>query len=149
MKSYTPILLLPFLALISNAGLANHRHDGYSKFDQRIERQHKRIRNGVRAGELTKREAKKLRTQHRHIKKLNKQFNKDGRLNRYERRTLQRELDLASNRIYRLKHNGRYRGADSHHRHDRKKHKGHAYLSRFDDHDHLVLLERRKHFHTR
>jgi Skp family chaperone for outer membrane proteins len=118
MKVYTTLFLLPLIAAISSPAIAHYEHDGYSKFDQRIERQQQRIKQGVRTGELTKKEIKKLRKQQRHIKKLNRQFEKDGHLSHYERKTLKRKLNLASKRIYRLKHNDRYR------RYDRAKYSG-------------------------
>lgn len=141
MKNYTTILLLAFLAALSNPAMAHYDHDGYSKFDQRIERQHKRIKQGARNGELTQKEVKKLRKQHRHIKKLNQQFKQDGHLSRREQKTLRQALDLASKRIYRLKHNDHYRNTDLHrHGHDKKKHHGHSYGYRDNDHDRSVVL---------
>ena len=141
MKSYKTILLLPLMAVLSNPVMAHYGHDGYTKFDQRIERQHHRIKKGVRDDSLTQKEAKKLRKQHRYIKKLNRHFQQDGHLSRYERKTLQRELDLASKRIYRLKHNDRYRNHSSHgHRHGKKHLYGHSYRFRNHDHDHSVIL---------
>ncbi len=141
MKSYITILLLPLVGVISNPVLAHHGHDGYTKFDQRIERQHKRIKKGIHNDSLTKKEAKKLRQQHRYIKKLNRHFLKDGHLSRYERKTLQRELDHASKRIYRFKHNHHYRDNDSHgHRHSKKKHYRHTYRYGSHDHDRSGLI---------
>lgn len=148
MKTYATLLLLPLAAIISIPVMAHNDHDGYSKFDQRIERQHKRIKKGVRNDQLTKKEAKKLRKQHRRIKKLNQKFQKDGHLNRYERKTLRQELDLANKRIYRLKHNRRYRDNDLH-RHDfdkKKKHYGHSYRYRDHDHDHSFVLGSRYYY---
>jgi hypothetical protein len=145
MKKYKSILLLPLVAVLSNPVMAHYGHDGYTKFDQRIERQHKRIKKGVRNDLLTKKEAKKLRKQHRYIKKLNRQFQKDGHLSRYERKTLQRELDLASKRIYRLKHNDRYRDYDSRgHGHHKKTRHNDSYRDR--DHDHSVVLDYRDYY---
>lgn len=145
MKTYKTIFLLPLVAVLSNPVMAHYDNDGYSKFDQRIERQHKRIKNGVRNGELTKKEAKKLRKQHRQIKKLNKQFKKDGHLSRHERKTLQRELDRASKRIYRLKHNDRYRHYVSH-GHDKKKYEDHSHRGRQHDHARSVPLNYREYY---
>lgn len=147
MKTYRTILLLPLVAVISNPVMAHYDHDGYSKFDQRIERQQMRIKKGVRNGELTKNESKKLRKQQRHIKKLNKQFKKDGHLSRHERKTLQQELNLASKRIYRFKHNDRYRDNDSHnHGHDNKKYLGNTHRYRHHDHDRSVQLNYRDYY---
>jgi DNA repair exonuclease SbcCD ATPase subunit len=134
MKSYKTIFLLPLVAAISNPVMAHYGHDGYSKFDQRIERQQKRIKKGVRNAELTKKETKKLQKQHRRIKKLNRQFKKDGHLSRHERKTLQRELDLASERIYRFKHNDHYRNYDLHsHGHDKRKYLTRSHRNQYHD----------------
>ena len=141
MNNCRTILVLPLVAVLSNPVLAHHGHDGYTKFDQRIERQHKRIKKGIRNDLLTKKEAKKLRKQHRYLKKLNRHFQKDGRLSRYERKTLQRELDHASKRIYRLKHNDRYRDNESHgHRHSKKKRYGLTYRYKNHNHDRADFL---------
>lgn len=144
MKSYKAILVIPLLAIMSQPVMAHYNHDGYTKFDNRIERQHKRIKKGVRNDQLTKKETKKLRKQHRHIKKLNKHFLKDGYLSRQERRTLQRELDLASKRIYRLKHNNRYRQHALHDkRYGTKKHYSHYQKHRDHKTHRLAVINKR------
>ena len=134
MKIYKTIILLPLVAVMSSPVMAHYGHDGYFKFDQRIERQQKRIKKGVLHAELTKKEAKKLRKQHRNIKKLKRQFQKDGLLIRHERKTLQRELDLASKRIYRFKHNDHYRNYDLHsHGHDKRKYLTRSHRNQYHD----------------
>jgi Skp family chaperone for outer membrane proteins len=142
MKIYKTIILLPLVAVMSSPVMAHYGHDGYFKFDQRIERQQKRIKKGVLHAELTKKEAKKLRKQHRNIKKLKRQFQKDGLLIRHERKTLQRELDLASKRIYRFKHNNhnRYDGSNEH---KKKRSTGH---SRYHDYDRSARLNYRDYY---
>lgn len=135
MKTYTTILLLTLVAAISSPVMAHYDDDGYTGFDQRIERQQKRINKGVRNGELTNRESRKLRKQQRYIKKINRQFKKDGHLSHHERKNLKRKLNLASKRIYRLKHNDRYRNNNSHDQgHNKKKYSGNTH--RHHDHDH-------------
>lgn len=147
MKIYKTIFLLALVAVISNPVMAHQDHDGYSKFDQRIERQQKRIKKGVRHGELTKRESHKLRKQHRHIKKLNRLFKKDGHLTRFERQTLKRELNLASQRINQLKHNDRYRDNDFHdHRPSKRRHTDHYQRTRHHDHGSLNRINYRLYF---
>jgi hypothetical protein len=106
---------------------AGHRDDGSSGFDQRIERQGDRIRHGIRNGDLTRHEAKVLRKQQRHIAKLERRFERDGKLDRYERSTLEHKLDGASRRIARLKHNDNDRDT-VHYRHDGR---GHASFQRY------------------
>lgn len=127
MKIRTVIWTIPLLGLLAAPAIAARGYDdGYRQnhIDQRIDRQHQRIRQGVRSGALTQKEAKRLRKQHRYIVKLERQLTRDGHLGRHDRRVLHRELDAASKRIYRLKHNDRYRDARGHHkpyeRHDRR-----------------------------
>jgi hypothetical protein len=69
MKFFNTVFVLPLVAVLSNPVMAHVDHSGYSKLDNRIERQHNRINKGVSMGELTKKEAHKLSKQHRHIKK--------------------------------------------------------------------------------
>ena len=109
MKKHNLFWLVPMLAVLTMPAYAGHRSDGSSRFEQRVERQHDRIRHGVRDGVLTRHEAKTLRRQQRHIAKLERRFTRDGELDRYERRTLRRKLNDASERIARLKHNDRHR----------------------------------------
>lgn len=136
MKMLKTITLIPLLGLLAMPALADRAHghadgDRQHRYDYRQERQHDRIRHGIRSGELTRKEAKSLRKQQRHIARLERRFERDGHLNRYERRTLRRELDSASQRIYRLKHNDRYRDRrhTGHHRRDDHKGRYHGYRS--------------------
>jgi Skp family chaperone for outer membrane proteins len=145
MKSYKALLILPLIGILSTPVMAQHGHDGYTNFDQRIERQHKRIKKGVRNDQLTKKEAKKLRKQHRFIKRLSRHFQQDGYLDRYERRTLERELDLASKHIKRLKHNDRYR-ADNSHKNGYEKKKRYSHYQKDKRHMHnnrSAMLEKK------
>ena len=122
MRRIKVLLGLPILGMLAMPVIADddfRDHRGYNRLEQRLDRQHWRIKQGVRTGELTTKEAKRLRKQHRHIAKLERAFQRDGRLNRYERKTLRRELNAASDRIYRLKHNDRYRH-QRHHESDRQ-----------------------------
>jgi len=129
MKRINVLWALPLLGMLAMPAMADDDYDdGYrtSRFEQRLDRQNWRIQQGVRSGELTRKEAKRLRKQHRRIAKLEHRFWRNDHLNRHERRTLRRELNAASDRIYRLKHNGRYR--DRHHR-------GHHKSVRYQHHD--------------
>lgn len=114
MKIRHTLWTIPLLGMLAipAAALADRYHDDRyegNRFEQRLDRQHLRIKQGVRSGELTRKEARRLRKQQRHIARLESRFLRDGYLNRHERRTLRRKLDAASDRIYRLKHNDRYR----------------------------------------
>lgn len=121
MNKLNAIWALPLLGALAAPAIAgdDYRHwHADNRFEQRLDRQQWRIEQGIRSGELTRKEAKRLRKQQRHIAKMERKFERDGRLDRYERRTLRRELDDASARIYRLKHNDRYRDRGHKHKHD-------------------------------
>ena len=90
----------------------DHRLD---RVERRMDKQHRRIKQGVRSGELTRYETRKLRKQQRRIAKMKYRFMYDGYLNRHESRKLQYKLDAASDRIYRFKHNHKTRGYRRHH----------------------------------
>jgi hypothetical protein len=74
---------------------------------RRAMRQELRIREGVRAGELTLRETIRLRLGQRHIRRMERWARADGRIGPRERARLHRALDRQSERIWRLRHNGR------------------------------------------
>ncbi|MDJ0720700.1 MAG: hypothetical protein QNJ04_03680 [Desulfobacterales bacterium] len=69
--------------------------------------QQKRIHQGVQSGELTKREARRLQKEQRHINRAKKRALSDGELTRKERIRLEKKQDRASRHIYRGKHNDR------------------------------------------
>ena len=106
MKHIKTLWALPLIGLLSMPAFAN---GDYSNFHQRIDKQHMKIKKGVKSGDLTRKEAKILRKQHRHIVQLNNYFNKDGKLNHFERLTLKRELKLARADIHQLRKNDKYR----------------------------------------
>ena len=119
------IFIAPLAGLLAMPVYAHHYDDdGYSRFDKRVERQKSRIREGVKSGELTRKEASKLRNQQKKITKLERKFTKDGHLSRQERKKLEKKQDKASKKIYRLKHNDRYKGR---HGKAHKHHHGHHY----------------------
>ena len=82
---------------------------GKANINQRQDRQAWRIREGVRSGELVRKEAKQLRKQQRRIAYLEADFRADGKFTKKERSIIQARLDNASKAIYRLKHNQRTR----------------------------------------
>ena len=77
---------------------------------QREARQHARIRQGVRSGELTRGEAKVLNREQRTIGQARKGALADGHIGPREARALSRMQNQASRDIFRLKHNGREAG---------------------------------------
>ena len=96
--------MLPILSLITIPAIADH-NNSYSQIERRMVRQQARIEQGIHSGELTRKEARRLHNQQTYIAKLGHKFQYDNCLDLYEQRTLERKLDRASNRIYRLKHN--------------------------------------------
>ena len=75
--------------------------------NERFQDQHQRIRQGVRSGQLTRREQYRLNRRDAYIhgqERLDRRFD-HGHLTGGERRQLNRELNHSSGRIYQDKHN--------------------------------------------
>lgn len=79
------------------------------RIDNRQARQMERIEQGVRSGQLTRFEAIKLRAQQRDIARLERKFERDGRLTPAERRHLTMLQDRASRMIRAEKHDNETR----------------------------------------
>jgi len=73
--------------------------------DQRQVNQRARIHEGRADGEVTKREARALNKQQRHIKRTERRAESDGVVSKSERRKLERKQDRASRNIRRAKTN--------------------------------------------
>jgi hypothetical protein len=87
---------------IGATGLAGPRTP---RINQRQENQQDRIQQGVKSGQLTRREAQRLESIEGRIQ-ANKLIDKsDGHVSPRERAQLDRELNRASRDIYRAKHN--------------------------------------------
>ncbi|MGZ3751126.1 MAG: hypothetical protein ACXVB0_03495 [Mucilaginibacter sp.] len=78
--------------------------------NHRQQTQERRINQGVRSGELTRNEARHLRTDERQISRDKRMSKADGRVTYGERKHLRREENRTSRAIYRKKHNDRVRG---------------------------------------
>jgi hypothetical protein len=74
---------------------------------RRAMQQELRIRQGARSGQLTRREAVRLRSGQRHIRHMEWRAQADGRIGPREQVRLHRAFDRQSARIWRLRHNGR------------------------------------------
>ena len=77
--------------------------------NQRERSQERRINQGVRSGELSRREAYHLRSRERHIRNEKMRDKADVHMSYAERRHLRREENRTSRAIYRDKHNDRKR----------------------------------------
>jgi hypothetical protein len=87
------VLLFTGTAFAHSPGINKRQHN-----------QQKRIFQGIRSGELTKREVYRLGNEQRRIAKKERIFKADGKLTRRERAILQHDLNHASGHIYREKH---------------------------------------------
>lgn len=94
------------LACVTGAAVAGTADPGVNA---RQANQHERIEQGIQSGELTKREAARLKTEQRGIRAEERAFKSDGKLTRNERRQLQRDLNRSSRDIYRQKHDAQVR----------------------------------------
>jgi hypothetical protein len=77
------------------------------RVDRRELRQHERIQQGARSGELTRVEASRLRAGQRHVDRLERRAAFDGIVTPRERFRMDQVQDRQSRRIARLKHNRR------------------------------------------
>jgi hypothetical protein len=71
---------------------------------QRMQNQERRIQQGVNSGQLTPKEAGRLQAREAKIKQDEARMKSDGQLTAKERKKLNKELDNASDRIYKQKH---------------------------------------------
>jgi hypothetical protein len=90
--------LLLGLSAVSFAGINGRQH-----------REQQRIRQGVRSGELTRPEARRLEYEQARIRVDERYARRDGYVSPRERARLDREMDRASRDIYRQKHDGQDR----------------------------------------
>ncbi len=77
--------------------------------DAREKNQHDRIKDGVKSGELTRKEAAHARANQRNIKHAEAKAKADGVVTPAERAKLDAKQDKASKRIYKNKHDGQTR----------------------------------------
>ncbi len=102
-------LIAMVLALVTlGAGMAN-ADTQTPRIDRREVRQHQRIRQGVRSGELTRGEHARLAAGQRHVHRMERRAKADGVVTPRERRRITHAQNVQSRRIYRLKHNDRTR----------------------------------------
>jgi hypothetical protein len=91
------------LASVAFAGTATPR------VDRREARQHARIRQGVKSGQLTPSEAARLHAGQRHVNRVETRAKADGKVTPAERARLNRAQNHQSRAIARKKHNARTR----------------------------------------
>jgi hypothetical protein len=81
------------------------------RVNARQHNQRERIQQGVRSGELTRRETRNVAEEQRDIRQLERAYKSDGTLTGAERRDLHHEQNQASREIYREKHDAQDRPA--------------------------------------
>jgi polyhydroxyalkanoate synthesis regulator phasin len=77
--------------------------------NRRERHERKRIKQGVKSGELTKEEAKELRQEQREIHQKEREMKSDGTLTKEERKELHQDINDASKNIYEEKHDSEKR----------------------------------------
>jgi len=100
------ILVLATALAVSLAGAAS-AHPATPRVHRRIARQEIRIHRGMCCGQLTAREAWRLQRGERRLRRLEWRAQAGGRVMLRERVRLHRALDRQSQRIWRLRHDGR------------------------------------------
>jgi Skp family chaperone for outer membrane proteins len=105
MKKFSAVVLTlagVFAAVSASQADAHRTRD--PGVNQRQHNQRERIQQGVKSGELTRRETGRLAEEQRDIRQLERGYKSDGTLTDAERRDLQHEQNQASRDIYRQKH---------------------------------------------
>jgi hypothetical protein len=94
------------LALMVVAGSASA---GTPRYDARQAHQQQRIVNGVKSGELTMRETRRLAAGQVHLNRVERRAKADGVVTARERAHMQHEENQQSRRIHRQKHDAQDR----------------------------------------
>ncbi len=105
MKRFTSTIIA-VLALVTFAGVAS-AHPQSRRVDAREDRQHVRIADGMRRGDLTRGEARRLHRGQIRVHRMERRMKADGKFGMRERMRMERMQDRQSGRIYRMRHNGR------------------------------------------
>src|SRR5689334_254935 len=89
--------------------VASSASAGTPRYDARQAHQQQRIVNGVKSGELTMRETRRLAAGQVHLNRVERRAKADGVVTAQERARMQHEENQQSRRIYRQKHDGQDR----------------------------------------
>jgi hypothetical protein len=105
----TTLTLIAGLLLVTSALTAQADGTRDPRVNTRQHTQHDRIRQGVRTGELTGHETRKLAEGQRDVRQLERAYKSDGTLTGAERRDLHHEQNQARRDIYKQKHDAQER----------------------------------------
>lgn len=97
-----------FMAALALVVWSDLAHAG--REDRRQVRQRVRIQQGVKSGELTRQEAKKLRSEERHVRRMEHRAERDGKITDQEAQRIESAQDKVSQDIYKEKHDDEKRG---------------------------------------
>lgn len=100
------VVLMALAATMLTAAIAS-AHPVTPRVDRREARQHARIHQGVRSGQLTRGEARALRAGQLRVHRMERRAKADGFVSARERAALGRAQNRQSRHLWRLKHNGR------------------------------------------
>ena len=98
MKKVMAVLFFSLVATVISYG---QRTPG---INHRQHHQHTRIRDGVRSGELTRKETARLRVEQRHVRRAERRVKSDGNVTREERARIERKQNRAGRDIRRQTH---------------------------------------------
>jgi hypothetical protein len=101
--------LLAGIGLALSIAMAGSVSAGTPRIDQREHNQRDRIHSGVKSGELTRSETRRLAAGQVHVHRVEARANADGVVTARERAHLQHEANQQSRRIYRQKHDAQDR----------------------------------------
>lgn len=94
----------------SQAGHVRRGGEIFDRIDARQARQANRIQQGIRSGELTRREAARLKEQQAYIRELERKAERDGRITPAERARIRAAQNAASRAIFHEKNDAQERG---------------------------------------
>lgn len=91
-------------AILTFVSWGAYSQDDTRRIDRRQHFQHARIREGMASGDLTRREAIRLKAEQRHIRRTERRAMADGKFTASERRRLHNEQRRAHHDIRRQRH---------------------------------------------
>lgn len=103
------LLLITLLFAVSSLSFAQTSETKTPVVTKRQQNQRKRIRQGVRSGEIKAGEAAAIHEAEKDVREEKREAKADGVVTNEERKEIQKEQNQASRRIYRTKHNRRDR----------------------------------------
>jgi uncharacterized membrane protein YebE (DUF533 family) len=106
MKKIKTILIVILSLFVTTTIIAQNKMPVVKK---RQKHQMHRIAQGVKSGELTRKEAKELIQKEKEIQQMKKEAKSDGVVTKEERKEIHKELNQQSKEIYKQKHDAQRR----------------------------------------